>query len=93
MSPNFKLLFFIFTIFSNKDRGKLPKKFVDCEIECCMLDACTVKYCNSIVSISSNFDRLNFTTAAFDNFDHEEATISGMNGFAPEQIGQSLEET
>ena len=32
------------------------------------------------VPFPSNFERSQFTIAAFDNFDHEEATLSGIGG-------------
>lgn len=40
----------------------------------------TIETCKSSVPLPSHFDPVKFTTAAFDNFDHEEATESGMNG-------------
>ena len=30
--------------------------------------------------LPSHFDQGNFSTAAFDNFDHEECTLSGIGG-------------
>ena len=40
----------------------------------------TVKSCDEAVPFPNHFDRSMFTTAAFDNFDHEEATLSGIGG-------------
>lgn len=40
----------------------------------------TVESCKSIVPLPSHFEPSKFTTAAFDNFDHEEATESGLGG-------------
>ncbi|KAH3869144.1 hypothetical protein DPMN_032304 [Dreissena polymorpha] len=37
-----------------------------------------VDSCNGKVSIPSMFDTENFTMAAFGNFDHEEAVLSGI---------------
>ena len=40
----------------------------------------TVDSCNESVPFPSHFKRSEFTMAAFDNFDHEEATLSGIGG-------------
>ena len=37
-----------------------------------------IEACEGDVPFPSNFSRNMFTTAAFDNFDHEEATLSGI---------------
>ena len=39
----------------------------------------TGKKCEINVPIPSHFDKNSYVTAAFDNFDHNEATISGLN--------------
>ena len=39
----------------------------------------TVESCSSIVPIPSHFEKTKFTIGAFDNFDHNEATPSGLN--------------
>ena len=40
----------------------------------------TVQFCQSGIPIPSHFDPSSFVTAAFDNFDHQVASISGLNG-------------
>ena len=41
----------------------------------------TVESSRGNVSLPSHFDSGNFTAAAFDNFDHEECTSSGIGGY------------
>ena len=40
----------------------------------------TIESCDDAVPFPSHFNRSMFTMAAFDNFDHEEATLSGIGG-------------
>ena len=40
----------------------------------------TIESCDDTVPFPSHFNRSMFTMAAFDNFDHEEATLSGIGG-------------
>ena len=40
----------------------------------------TIESCKNCVPMPSHFDVHMYTTEAFDNFDHEEATLSGIAG-------------
>lgn len=39
-----------------------------------------ISSCENTIPLPSRFDKKIWTTAAFDNFDHEEGTLSGING-------------